>query len=85
MINLDLSKICDVSISGVDTKDAPDFCDAYITDAWLEVGVDEFNKTAMPTSNRGFKLYRQLSESELDWLNESQRDFVFTNVEKSLY
>ena len=84
-MNIDLSKVCDVSVSGINRGDAPDFVDAYIADAWLEVGVDEFNKTAMPTSNRGFKLYRQLSEAELDWLNESNPEFVFTQVEKSLY
>lgn len=84
-MNLDLTKICDVVVEGIDRRDHPDYCDAYIADAWIEVGVDEFNRTAMPTHNNGFKLYRQLSESELDWLNESQRDFVFTQVEKSLY
>ena len=84
-MNLDLSKVCDVEVSGINHADAPDFVDAYIADAWIEVNVDEYNKTAMPTHNNGFRLYRQLSETELDWLNESNREFVFTHVEKSLY
>jgi hypothetical protein len=85
MINLDLTKICDVTVEGIDRRDHPDYCDAYIADAWIEIDADEFNKTAMPTNNKGFKLFRQLSEAELDWLNDSQRDFVFAQVEKWIY
>jgi len=31
MINLDYSKISDVEVDGIDTRDYPDFCDAYIS------------------------------------------------------
>ena len=33
MTNLDYSKIDNVSVDGIDTKDYPDFCDAYIESA----------------------------------------------------
>ena len=76
---LNLANIVDIKFDGINHSDAPDYCDAYISDAWLEIGVEEFNQTTMPTNNRGFKLYRQLSEDELDWLND-QRDFVYEKL-----
>jgi hypothetical protein len=33
---LDYSKIEDVMIEGIDYRDAPDFCDAYISSAWYK-------------------------------------------------
>lgn len=30
---LDYSKVTDIEIGGIDTKDYPDFCDAYISNA----------------------------------------------------
>lgn len=32
-MNIDYSKITNVVVEGIDTKDAPDFCDAYISSA----------------------------------------------------
>ena len=32
-MKLDYSKIENVEVDGIDTKDYPDFCDAYISDA----------------------------------------------------
>jgi len=32
-MKLDYSKISSVEVDGIDTKDYPDFCDAYIIDA----------------------------------------------------
>ena len=31
MINLDYAKISDVEVDGIDTRDYPDFCDAFIS------------------------------------------------------
>jgi len=37
---IDTSKICDIEVDGIDTKDYPDFSDAYISSAsWTETGV----------------------------------------------
>ena len=33
---LDYSKISNVQLDGIDYSDYPDFCDAYITDAWYD-------------------------------------------------
>ncbi len=33
MINLDYSQIEDVEVDGIDTRDYPDFCDAFIASA----------------------------------------------------
>ncbi len=36
MITLDYSKIDDVEIDGIDSRDYPDFCDAYVCSASYE-------------------------------------------------
>ena len=36
MIDLDYSKIKDIEIDGIDSRDYPDFCDAYISSATYE-------------------------------------------------
>jgi len=51
MINL--SDICDLKIEGIDRRDHPDYCDAYISEAWI---------------NDDGK-FRELTEEELEWLN----------------
>ena len=32
-MNIDFEKVTDIEVSGIDMKDYPDFCDAYIYDA----------------------------------------------------
>ena len=78
-VNLDLSKIADVELAGIDMGDAPDFCDAYIIEAWTpaEDGVTGGNKPQ-------FSGWRMLTDAELDWLNE-QREFVLAQVEKFIH
>ena len=36
MKKLDYSKIEDVYVAGINYRDAPDFCDAYIESAWYD-------------------------------------------------
>lgn len=39
MRKIDLSLIMDVELDGIDTKDYPDFCDAYVCNAyWSDSG-----------------------------------------------
>ena len=82
MINLELNKICNVIVEGIDRRDHPKYCDAYIADAWIEVSQAEVDLTPMPSGNINGKNLRQLSEAELDWLND-QSEFVFAQVEKA--
>jgi len=35
-MNIDITKITDAHIAGIDTKDYPDFCDAYLDSAAYE-------------------------------------------------
>ena len=51
---LDLSKICDINIEGINHRDCPDYCDAYISEAWTDCEGQ----------------FRKLTETELDWINE---------------
>lgn len=38
---MNLDNICDVEVDGIDPKDYPDFCDAYISYAvWKDTGVE---------------------------------------------
>lgn len=36
MTNIDYTKLTDLELDGVDTRDYPDFCDAYITAGYLD-------------------------------------------------
>jgi hypothetical protein len=57
----------DVQVDGIDTRDYPDFCDAFIAYAsWKDTGED-------------------LTEEELNDLNENYRDFVYDCVNDHLY
>ena len=79
-IEIDLTKVCDVTVEGIDQRDAPNYCDAYISDAWIET--DPTYDGAMQGSDG--KWYRQFSEMELDALN-TQSDFVYEQVINTLY
>ena len=84
-MNLDLSKICNCTVEGIDIKDyRNDFVDAYIQDAWIEVEKSEIESTYLPSGVFDGKNLRQLSQAELDWLNE-QREFVMVQVYKWLW
>lgn len=65
---IDLTKIFDVTIDGIKHNDAPDYVDAYISEAWI----NDDGKS------------RQLTDSELDWLNE-QDDYRYEQVIKWIY
>lgn len=67
---VDLNKIVDIEVGGIDNKDYPDFCDAYIREAYLDLGNKKF---------------RKLTEIELDWINTSCREFVYNQVINYIY
>ena len=64
-MNLDLSKIEDIEFDGIDTYDAPDFCDAFVSSA----------------TYKG----RDMTEEELEWLDEEHRDWGYEKLMESLY
>ena len=84
---IDVTKLCDIEVDGIDRKDHPDYCDAYLSDAWIEIesleGQPENCVWEYCSSTK--KMHRQLNDAELDWLNENEPDFVYSQVEKSLY
>ena len=69
MTTLDYSKVHDIEVDGIDTRDYPDFCDAYIAGATIELEDGTF---------------RDATDAELDELNEDS-DFVYAAVENYLY
>lgn len=64
-MKLDLSKVVDIECDGIDMADYPDFCDSCIKSASLDLGHGNF---------------RDLTESELDDINENHREFVYEKV-----
>ena len=79
-IELDLSRVCDVEIEGIDPKDHPDYCDAYISSALYKELDGDTGPNSMETHSVS---YRDLTDKELDWLNE-QRDYVYEKVMESI-
>ena len=64
-ISLDLEKVIEVEIDGIDYRDYPDFCDAYISAAKYDLGEGDC---------------RDLTQDELDWLNSEHTSFVYEQV-----
>lgn len=65
MIDIDLKYIDDVEIDGIDYRDYPDFCDAFLVSA----------------TYKG----RQLTEQELEHVQESNPDWFYEQVEQCIY
>ena len=64
-MELELKEIDNIEIDGIDTKDYPDFCDAYITSA----------------DYKG----KEMTEDELDCLNDEYGEFVHEKVFDHLF
>lgn len=62
-------QIDDVEMDGIDTRDYPDFCDAYVNNLWL-VDSDEV---------------REATDAELDDINDNERDYVYEQVLANLF
>ena len=62
-------QIDDVEVDGIDTRDYPDFCDAYINNLWLVDG-DEV---------------REATDAEIDEINDNERDYVYDQVIADLF
>ena len=63
MINV--NKIEDIEFDGIDHKDSPCFCDAYIIDGTIND--------------------RHLTEDEMDWIMENERDWFFEQLNNHLF
>ena len=64
-IDLDLSKIKNIVIEGIDMADHPDFSDAFVASAEYEYAPREF---------------RDLTQEEIDYLNENEDEWVWNQV-----
>lgn len=62
-----VGNIEDVELGGINTADAPDFCDAFVTYAvWSDTG-------------------RELTDDQLDDLNDNHSDYIHELVTDQLY
>lgn len=56
-----LRDITDIEIDGIDMRDAPDFCDAYITyAAWKSTGTELTDKQLDQLNNHSDYVYEQV-------------------------
>lgn len=69
-MTLDIKRVYDIEVEDVDTGDYPDFSDAFISYATYK----EDNGT-----------YRELTDEELEYLNEEHTDVVYDAVIDYLY
>ena len=64
-----LANISNVKIAGIDHADAPDYVDAYIESA--DITIDGAT--------------REMTEAEIEWVQDNHADFVYEQVMKWLY
>ena len=84
-IKLDYSKLCDIEVGGIDTHDYPDFVDAYIESASIEISREEYNLCQGENQvEYNGKYFRDLTEEELDVLNDNS-DYVYEKVMQHIY
>lgn len=62
---MDVRKIEDVEIDGIDYRDYPDFCDAFLASATYQG--------------------RQLTEKELEDIQDSNPDWFYEQIENAIY
>lgn len=58
--NIDLTKLTELEFDGIDYKDYPDFCDAFLSSAYY--------------------IDRELTEDELDYINDYENSFISENI-----
>lgn len=64
-MKLNLNKIDSIEVEGIDTRDYPDFCDAFISYAEIDG--------------------RELTDEELDYINDNCPDMVYDAVLNHLH
>ena len=65
-----MSQLTDLEIDGVDMKDYPDFCDAFIASGYVTTWDDEC---------------RELTDEEIDYINEENPDLLNELAHDSLH
>ncbi len=66
---IDFIKLADIEVDNVKMSDYPDFCDAYIAAAKVEE----------------YGIWRDLTEEELDELNDKCPEFVYQKAVESIF
>jgi len=69
-ISLDLSRIRNIDIKGIDMSDHPRYVDAFVDSAEYEYTPNKF---------------RDLTEDELDYLNNNESDWLYQQVWEQVY
>jgi len=73
-VNIDVEKIKDIEVDGVDKRDYPDFVDAYVVSAIYPI-VD---------NPKGPNDWRELTDAELRWLNSKYPEIAQEKAHESL-
>jgi len=66
-MNIILDLVTNIEFDGIDHKDYPDYCDAFITRAYY------------PLENR------DLTESEIEWIESNHREWVYEKLWEYLH
>jgi hypothetical protein len=78
---IDLTKITDIEFEGIDHRDYPDYCNAYISKAWIEIdGPEYILLPADLTTQNNHKFYRQLTENELEYIQDNHGEWVYEKL-----
>jgi len=80
-MNIDLSKITDIEFDGIDHKDYPEYCNAYINKASIEITLQEYNlcQGSNQVSYDG-RYYRNLTDTELEYIQDNHGDWVYEKL-----
>lgn len=85
-IKIDFTKLTDLEIDGVDMRDYPDFCDAFLSSGLVQITKEEFDVCPRETRHEdGEKYFRDLTEAEIDFINEEASDFVHQKVHDKIF
>ena len=78
---LDLTLITDIEFSDINNFDAPDFVDAYISKASIEITLQEYNlcQGNNQVAING-KYFRDLTDTELEYIQDNHGDWVYEKL-----
>ena len=85
-IKLDIKRVVDVEVGGVDKHDYPDFSDSFIERGGYEISKEEFattDKALNPVEHNG-RFFRDLTEDELDQLNREHPELAQEKAHESM-
>ena len=78
-MNIDAGKMTDIEFDGIVHRDYPDYCDAFISSASIEITADEAKNfpQAICVNERYF---REMTEAEIEWVQATYPEWVYERL-----